>query len=258
MGYNILLVDDEPRTIQGIQKVLNEHYQGTLHVQSVANGHEALVCLRREPIDLLITDIRMPGMSGIELVSALREEKNFVTTILLTGHAEFKYAKSAITLNVISYLLKPIGKQKLISEIDHALQIIDREKIAKKGIQLVEQHPNLFVEESHAVDNPLIRQVVSYVHSHFTTPITLEMVASEVHVHRSYLSTLFKEQMEKTFSEYLNMVRIQRAKRLLQETPLRIYEIATAVGYTSSKYFVTVFKDQEGITPNKFREQYTQ
>ncbi len=255
MIYKTLIVDDEPRILQGIKKVLHEQYHNTMDIRCAESGKDALSLIRLDPIDLLITDIRMPGMSGLELLTTLRNEQHFFTALLLTGHAEFKYAKSAIQLNVLNYLLKPIGKQQLISEVDHAIQSIEEHKLVRKGTHLVEQHPSLFHEYFEEVENPVIQQVLMYMHQHFDSPLTLELVANQVHLHRSYLSSLFKDVMGVTFSEYLNTIRIERAKCLLRETQLRVYEVAISVGYANSKYFVTVFKSLVGVTPNKYRTE---
>src|SRR5690625_560656 len=95
---------------------------------------------------------------------------------------------------------------------------------------------------------------MDYVEDNFNADISLKGIAEIVHLNASYLSSLFKEELNMTFSEYLTRRRIQEAKRLLMQTDLTINEIAEKVGYQTAKYFIKIFKQYENTTPNSYRK----
>jgi two-component system, response regulator YesN len=99
-----------------------------------------------------------------------------------------------------------------------------------------------------------IRKAIAYIDQHLKDELTLKDVASHVHLNPSYLSVLFKEQANLNFSEYVTRRRIQRAKELVISTNLPINEIADEVGYKTSKYFIKIFKEIEGMTPSTYRK----
>ncbi len=103
----------------------------------------------------------------------------------------------------------------------------------------------------------LINQVVQHINTHFMNKITLEKLADHFHINASYLSRLFKQEMETTFNIYLNQVRIKRAKELLKETNMVILDIAIYVGYEDQSYFSKVFKKNTGQTPYQFKKTTT-
>lgn len=99
-----------------------------------------------------------------------------------------------------------------------------------------------------------IREAIHYIDTHLQEELTLKELADYIHLNPSYLSVLFKEQMELTFSEYVTRQRMQRAKELLISTSLPISDIAEQSGYRTAKYFIKIFKEMEGITPSTYRK----
>ena len=102
-------------------------------------------------------------------------------------------------------------------------------------------------------NHEIIKKAILYISEHFNGSLTLEDVASHVHLHPSYFSTLFKTCTGSAFKEYLNMVRIEESKRLLANTDFSIIDIAMAVGFEDQSYFSKVFKKYTGLTPKQFR-----
>ena len=118
---NILLVDDEEIILDGILKLIEMQAMDDLNICCASNAYEALEILKKTKIDLMISDIRMPGMSGLELMEKIKKEKIEIPSIaLLTGFAEFEYAKQALSLGVMEYLLKPVSQKEIIRVIDLA------------------------------------------------------------------------------------------------------------------------------------------
>ncbi|WP_429141851.1 PocR ligand-binding domain-containing protein [Anaerotaenia torta] len=104
-----------------------------------------------------------------------------------------------------------------------------------------------------AKHNDSVRKAMKYISEHFAEPITLEKVASYVHLNPSYFSSSFKEACGSSFKEYLNMVRVEESKRLLAHTDFPLVSIAISTGFEDQSYFSKVFKKYTGITPKQYR-----
>ncbi|MEF2246893.1 response regulator transcription factor [Paenibacillus sp. IITD108] len=240
----ILIAEDELPTRRGIVNTLMEWSQGQHTLTSAANGVEALEFSRTHRIDLLITDIKMPGLDGIELLQAMKDDGQDITSILLTGYAEFEYARSAMSLGAVNYILKPVEPAELVRAVKQALQAKARQPTIDKDKAL-----------TPVVKNEFVKKALQFIHSSLSEPsLTIREVADHIHLSSGYLSVLFKEELNMTFSDYIASRRMQLAKQLLLHTDNKIYEIAEAAGFSSSKYFVKAFRMNEGITPKQFRK----
>jgi two-component system response regulator YesN len=116
--YRVLLVDDEPTIREGLRTLIPWEDKGFQVVDTAANGHEALLKCEQMIPDLLIADIRMPGMNGLELVRNIRSQGLDIHILILSGYADFEYAKQALSLKIDGYLLKPVDEDELISYLD--------------------------------------------------------------------------------------------------------------------------------------------
>lgn len=249
----ILIVEDEIRTRQGFSKTLEAWSAGKYRIETAESGQAALAWLESYPAHLLITDIRMPGISGLDLIEMQQRHSDCKpVAIVISGYAEFEYAQRAMQLGVVNYLLKPVDKQQLVQAVEQALTIESSRQRIEKMEKLVDLRL-LETKETRAGYNPLVRDALLYLDEHFHEPITMKQVADMLHLNPSYFSVLFKEQTEMTFSEYISRLRMLRAKELLLHSALSIGEIADRVGYQSDKYFIKVFKSFEGISPSKYR-----
>ncbi|OZB96414.1 response regulator [Paenibacillus sp. XY044] len=251
----ILVVDDEPRTRQGLTRMLETWGNGACSVISADNGRDALDLLQREAVDLLITDIRMPEISGLNLLQQLESRSSALepAIILISGYAEFDYAQQAIQLGVVNYLLKPIRKDKLFDAVEKALQVQEERSRMSKIQRMVDSKLLEATGDVNTLAEP-VQEALQYVSQHLDQGFGLREVADHVHLNPSYFSVLFKEQMEMTFIEYVTRLRIQKAKELLLQTKLPVAEIAERVGYQTTKYFNKVFKDYEGASPGVYRK----
>ncbi|MEF9839388.1 MAG: PocR ligand-binding domain-containing protein [Lachnospiraceae bacterium] len=132
-------------------------------------------------------------------------------------------------------------------------QISTMDMLCYKLQEIVETFTESMFNSKPSKNNELIKKAMIYISQHFNTPLTLEDVASQVHLHPSYFSTMFKQSTGSTFKEYLNMVRIEESKRLLSNTDFSIIDIAVAIGFEDQSYFSKVFKKYTGLTPKQFR-----
>lgn len=252
----ILVVDDEPRTRQGIKQALEVSGAGRYQVETADNGIAAAQRLREGKVHLLITDVRMPEVSGLDLIRQLAEEKCKPVTIVISGYAEFQYVQQALQLGAVNYLLKPLDKQELLQVVEDALK---REETAERQQRLERAADPLLLalDPDQSGIGDAVKAALAIVEQQLHESLTLLDVAASIHLNASYLSVLFKEQTGITFSEYVTRLRMQRAKELLAETQLPIGEIGERVGYKTDKYFIKVFKTCEGVSPSRYRNGKT-
>lgn len=257
MELKILVVDDEMPTLKGLHRVLNKWSQGRYEILTAENGEEAIDRFEKygDSILLMLSDIRMPKRDGLSLLQWLKLRNTAIMTILLTGYAEFEYAREALQSGAANYLLKPISEESLIAEVEQALVRVEQRRMDLKKINLANQHPEL-LQQDNPIRNPYILKAVAYISDQLSTPMTAMRVAEAVHLNSSYFSVLFKEETGYTITDYLTKERMKKAKELLLATEMKIYEIAEQIGYQTPSHFVKVFQDQEGLTPKKYRESY--
>lgn len=241
----ILVVDDEPNSRLGVSETLLEWGQGKVDVETAENGHKALEWIRSNRCDLLITDIRMPVMDGIRLLRALREENHKVKCILLSGYAEFEYARQGIRLGALDYLLKPVQQEQLVETVENVLAFNPDKRRSVHFDRLSERK----------IGNEYVSKALDYIHEHIDEPLTIKEVAQHVHLNPSYFSVLFKEETGINFTDYVIHCRIRKAKQLLVETNAGLDEISGRVGYQTTSYFIKTFKKLERVTPNEFRNR---
>ncbi|WP_138493182.1 response regulator transcription factor [Paenibacillus pinistramenti] len=254
MLRTILIVDDEPGTRNGIRKTLELWADGRYRVECAANGVEAAEWLERDTAHLLITDVRMPEVSGLDLIRLLEGRPDRPASVVISGYAEFEYVQTALRLGAVGYLLKPIDKEELLEMTERALKQEEERHRAEKLARLVD--PKLFAikEEEFRPGGP-VGEVMEYVDGHLQEQLTMADMAAKVHLNASYFSVLFKEEAGIPFSEYVTRRRIQHAKQLLAQTRLPVGQIAEQVGYSTDKYFIKVFKQLEQISPSRYRSE---
>lgn len=249
----ILIIDDEPKTRDGLKRTLEKWSEGRFAIFSAASAKEGMEIIATHQINLLITDIRMPEITGLELLEMLNSKKIKPMVIIISAYSEFEYAQEALRLGVVNYMLKPIIKDKLIEAVEEALK--KEEEQARSSLMGKIIDSTLIEVNSEERYTTAIKQAIEFIDKNFERDITLKEIANHVHLNPSYLSTLFKEQTNLSFTEYLTRSRLQHAKRLLITTDKTIGDIAEIVGYHTPKYFIKLFKDQEKLTPSAYRKK---
>ncbi|MEL7607880.1 MAG: response regulator [Bacillota bacterium] len=238
---NIVIVDDEPKIARGLLKLISarEEYKAA---GIFCDAAEALAFIERNPVDAVITDIRMPGISGLELIRRIRAVKAGVPIIILSGYGDFAYAQKAIEMGVIRYLLKPTVPTELIG----ALEAIRAELACV---------PEKETEQSAKIRNLLVRKAVEYIEKNYSGTVTLRKMAEALYVSPNYLCELFKRHTGRNIKEYLADYRLHLAKTYLGQVACKVSDVSKLVGYTDAKYFSTAFKKKYGMTPLEYRNQ---
>ncbi|MED4784403.1 response regulator transcription factor [Brevibacillus choshinensis] len=242
--YKVLLVEDERVIREGLKTLIEKVTTGFAVVAEAEDGKEALHYLRTEMPDLIVTDIRMREVDGLAMISKIREMYEELPIVIISGYGDFQYAQKALKYKVSDYLLKPIDRIELVSTLEKIRQSLER----KKQITGEEN------QENQKEERQIIRKVKSYIQDHTDGDLRLQTLADFVHLNPIYLSQLFKTETGENVSDYVTRMRMKRAKQLLRETSLKIYDISRLVGYQSPKHFMIVFKKEVGMTPGGYRD----
>ena len=140
--YKVLLVDDEEEAIEAIRLKLEWETLGFKVIGSANNGVKALELVERLQPDVVITDIKMPYMDGLELARTLNEDYQNIHIIIFTGFDEFEYAKEAVHLEIEEYMLKPINSQELSECLKRLKKTLDNEREEKLNVKKLEHYFN--------------------------------------------------------------------------------------------------------------------
>lgn len=252
--YQILIVDDEYEIRNGLGKYFPWNAAGFSVAGQVENGHEALEFLRSNHVDLVLCDIMMPVMNGIELAELIRKEFPSVKVCFLTAHKDFEFAQKAITLNVIQYILKSTSSTELLHIFHEIKSELDRsanqQSLLLRQTELTDADSD---KNLHKRDSQILNEIRQYVYDNYATA-DLNSVASKVYMSPNYVSRLFKELTDQNFSDFLLDVKMNEAEKLLNDPHNRIYEISETLGYKYVKNFSRAFHDYFGISPRDYRK----
>lgn len=249
----VAIVEDEIRIREGLEKLLLKE-AGRYQVVGLAeDGKEGLDLILREKPDLVIADIRMPFMDGIEMLTAIRAAGLMTKAIVLSAYSEFAYAQQAMKLGVSEYLLKPI----VVDELTQALlgieaQLRDQKNGIIKLLESVTHSQTAALYEKQA--GLLVSKARKIAQQYYHEGITLNEIAEKLSVTPEYLGTQIHKELGITFGTMMRALRINKAKELLLSTDMKLYEIAEAVGYQEPKYFARVFQSDIGVMPLEFRK----
>jgi len=252
--YQILVAEDESIERKVLCKNLREHFEGRIEVLEAKNGREAVELFRQHHPQVAILDIEMPGMSGLETARCIRRSGQPCMILFLTAFDKFSYAREAITLRALDYLLKPYDEKELVLSVEEALYLYDHRR-EDKGNQVLSGELSAPREEDHtALRLSQVREIIEgYIRDHYAEELSMQDVARVMNYSDAYFCKLFKQCFKVNFSAYLNEYRISRAKELLLTTRLNVREISVACGYSDANYFARAFKRVTGMTPSEFR-----
>ncbi|KRE47108.1 response regulator transcription factor [Paenibacillus sp. Soil522] len=241
----LLIVDDE-WIIADSLSTMEEWDERHIEVVGIAhNGYDAIRYLEAEPIHLVISDIRMPDMDGLQLLQYIYEEMPNTEVILISGYEDFTYVRTALRYGAKGYILKPIDTDELLENVDRLLAPSHPKNEADNDA-IEPELPLTYHKE-------IVRKAKHFIQDNLHNPLSLSDVAATVHLTAHYFGQIFKSESGLLFNSYLTQVRMEKACELLKHSGLKIYEICEQVGYVDPKYFAKVFQKQFGMTPNEFR-----
>jgi two-component system response regulator YesN len=246
---NLVIVDDERIMRRGIEKIVRENLAEYTIAGMAASGTECLNLLETVRADLLLVDIRMPNMNGLELIKTLRESGSDVGFIIMSGYDDFFYCREAMKYNAIDYILKPLDKSELVAALRSYAQSCKRHG---RGASQGEPEGNV-AGAGHRDERRVIRQIKEFVQKNYAYEITLKTLSENVFLNPVYISYLFKKETGLTFTDYLTRYRVEKSKIILKDLARGVKEVAGAAGFGSARHFSATFKRLTGRTPTEYR-----
>ena len=273
-----LIVDDEGIERRGIAMLI-ERLMLPYQTRDASNGEAALEILRRERFDVLLTDIRMPFMDGLSLAHEARRLYPELYIIIFSAYADFTNAQRAMQENVTRYLLKPVnvlefkavmtevaekiekGRQASARQSELEKEILryrEKEALAQAAMFRTGAGEDGAVGRSKVIEEarPAGRAVAlaqEIIAREYASELTLGDVADRVFLTPSYLSTIFRKEMGESFVRYLNNYRLDKAAEFLRDTNRQVGDIGRDVGFTNNSYFIMLFRERFGCTPQQYR-----
>lgn len=252
--YQILVAEDEAIERKVLCKNLQDNLGGRCVIHEAKSGREAVELFERIRPQVAILDIEMPGISGLEVARRIRQTGSPCMILFLTAFDKFSYAREAISLRALDYLLKPYDEKELILSVEEAIHLYDH-RTEELGTRLLTGEAILPREGDHAALrlSQVRENIEQYIRDNYNTELSMQDVAKAMNYSDAYFCKLFKQCFKVNFSAYLNEYRIARAKELLQTTRLNVREVSLACGYSDANYFARVFKRITGMTPSEYR-----
>lgn len=232
----IVIVEDEFRIRQGLGSLINKVDMGCKVIGEAENGYEGLKMIQDMEPDIVITDIQMPRIDGLQMIEKAKKMGAECTFVILSGYADFEYARRGIHLGVEEYLLKPAT----ISSV--------KELLLKLAGSTEEEANSPEAEEYSG----MVKEMLAIIEKSYGMRLGLDTFADKFRMTPEYISNLFAKETGMTFSNYLKKIRIEKAKELILSTDMKIYEVACSVGYSDQKYFSKVFKEYTGVSAKQF------
>ena len=356
--YRALTVDDDAAIRMQLKRMKVWGEPGGFELAGEAtDGADAMNKLKNESFDLVITDIRMPKVDGIELLIHIIDQKLAPCVVFLSEHTEFRYAKQGLVYGAFDYLVKPVAEEDLrdllyrarqhlasvrlaeeerqrsgssdfllpnaeISLLRDYMRDADKKSVDMAGIVaekvlaafgpdvdkgwtvlkniLQEETDKLYADslwfgkfidlrqvtipetsspaepmqliavfmeavrkttdaarKFRCLDmyGPVVKEVSRYALENIDRNISANSIASSLFINRSYISQVFREKTGMTLGEYLTGLKMERAKALLDQEGIKIYELASRLGYKDIEYFSRLFKEHTGCSPAAYRDK---
>lgn len=241
MALKLMIADDEDTIRKGVAKYIQLHSDRFDKIYEAENGQQTFDMILQYRPDIILLDVQMPLKSGIDVLKDASKAGIHPITVMLSGYDEFKYAQQAMRYGAREYLLKPVRAADILECLNRlADENFGREK------------PEYSMDSDNQ-SNRFVREAKEYMQEHYAEEISLQQVADQIGISGAYLSTMFSQNMNCKFIDYLNQVRIERACVYLEQNMFKTYEIAYRVGFNDEKYFSRVFKKVKGISPKEYR-----
>ena len=194
--YRVLIADDEPIERQVISKKLNGFFKGQIEIFLAANGVEAVEIVKEKHCQIAVLDISMPGKNGLDAAEEIRTFDNKCSIIFLTAFDEFSYAKKAIEVKALDYLLKPGADNELINVMEEAFSIADKYKTEVNNVDTTRKNavPNGFdlEDKDFSKSGEIVREAKKFIDEHYKEDISLQDVAGVLGYSDVYFCKLFK------------------------------------------------------------------
>ena len=266
----LLIADDEKLEREALAELVTRRFEHEVVLEMAENGRKAADTAVLWGADLILMDIEMPGMSGLDAARAILAQRPACRVIFVTAYSLFQYAHEAVHLGACDYLLKPVDPDELEASIRRAMRQIEAERKLEELAKSAplsepeetgdsgngETEPATAPEEGENSQTALVMaHVRRYLEDNYMFDLSLDSVGEILHMSPAYLSAQFKKYQKMNFLDCLTELRINAAKELLADPFRSSAEVASMVGYEDASYFARAFKKRTGMTPTQYRRQ---
>ena len=242
----VLVVEDEEMIRKGIVLATDWQSLGCVVVGEAANGEEGIAQAEKCRPSLIITDLKMPKMDGLEMIAKLREAGCDAYIIILTAYDSFTYAQTALRLGAVDFLLKPFHD----GDLENAVLALQKKLSSRK------KEPEAQLPAIRAgAKSRYVQEAMDYIAGNCADPgLSVGQVAASLGLSEGHLSHTFKKETGSTLLGYLTRYRVHKAAELLKDGRMKVYEVAEQVGYRDIGYFSNTFKKITGKTPSEYQD----
>ena len=263
----LLIADDEKLEREALAELVQRRFEREVVLEVAENGRKAADTAVLWGADLILMDIEMPGMSGLDAARAVLAQRPSCRVIFVTAYSLFQYAHEAVHLGACDYLLKPVDPDELEASVRRAMRQIETERKLEE-LAAAQPQSEQTETEAEAEDAPeegensqtalVMAHVRRYLEDNYMFDLSLDSVGEILHISPAYLSAQFKKYQKMNFLDCLTELRINAAKELLADPFRSSAEVASMVGYEDASYFARAFKKRTGMTPTQYRRQVGQ
>lgn len=238
-----LLVDDEPIMLDELINTPQwSNYQIEI-IGTASNGIKALEFIKKNKVDVVFTDMKMPQMDGYELIGHIMKLNSNIICVVISSYGDYKLVRDAFNVGIIDYVLK--------EDIDSPEFENTLKKVLKYYYSINQLVISLIDDQKNIIDVSKVRE---YILERYQSNISLGKISQELNISEYTLSKKFIQQYGISFSKYLTATRIDAAKKLLKDTDYRMFEVCEMVGYSNFEHFCRVFKKETGYSPSEFKK----
>ena len=253
MAIKVLIVEDDSNIAQLLQLYLEKE---GFETQVASDGGQGVTLFHSFAPDLVLLDIMLPVLDGWGVCRKIRETDKNCGILFLTGYDKFAYAKQAIAVRALDYLLKPYKEQELVFAVEDAIRQVSARStpLPPRAQPTAPAAPLHTEEEDEDVRTSIIRaEMLSFIEAHYREDISMQDAATALRYSDAYFCKRFKQCFKVNFSAYLNEYRVGKARQLVLDPRLSLKDVSTACGYADANYFTRVFKRITGKTPSEYR-----
>ena len=270
----VLIADDEQLEREALVDLVKRRFGRDVEIETAENGRRTTEIALLWDADLILLDIEMPGMNGLDAARTVLAQRPECKVIFITAYSLFTYAHEAVHLGACDYILKPVDPDAVEAAIRRAIHQIE---IGRRLVELAPVAQSTETPPSPAPSAPslppmpdvaseldaesgsrmelVMAHVRLYMEENYMFDLSLDSISDILHISPAYLSAQFKKYQKINFLDCLTDLRIRAAQELLSDPLRSTAEVASMVGYEDANYFTRTFKKRLGVTPTQYRKQ---
>lgn len=241
----MMIVSNNINVNKQIQDLVKTYFMNVFLLPDSTSDNEAIVIANDYTPEIILLDLTLDNCDPFALQTTLQQIRPNSRVIAIDHEESFNHIKKSMQLGSLDYLTFPFNEQETLESIHRAIISLNQVSLLGKS-----------TKDRVSVNNDITYSMIDYIHSYYSTPLTLDDLATYLHLNKHYVSSLFKKATGMTFNNYLTEYRIEQAKILLKESNDLLADISHQVGYSDPAYFSRIFKKKTGMSPINYRQVY--